>query len=185
MNDVVRSNQNDGNTLEVSFSVEAAREVEDWEKNHFCAEYLAEYAKLALANVQDTPVVIDMTDRVNYIANELLEAAMLGQVTPKGQISVRLQLTDENILLNVQSNHSADRLASLKKLAKLASVKNPDAVYLDRLLDAEMSHNAVYSDIRFLSMMVDCDAKIDMLINEDVQQDETLSVTTMTSVSLA
>lgn len=171
-------------TLEVEFSVAAHRLAEDWEKNHICAEYLADYASQVLANVKAPPALLDLCDRVNYIANELLEAAMLSQVTPTGQIWVRLQLTDKNILLNVTSDHCADRLSYLKDLAKLTDVQNPGALYLDRLRQGDVP-SSTYSDIRFLSMMVDCDATIDMMIEADEKPDRTLSVTTKTSMPVS
>lgn len=180
---VVGNFQHHASSFEVAFSVSASCENSDWRKNHINACFIADFAEQAAVDLQLEDLQPSVCDTVNYVANELLEDAMVRrQSTEYTEIAVRVCVENNRVTLFITNPISVESLDSLtQRLSELLN-DDPQPRYLAQLRNEGNNDPDYNTSLRYLSMMADHQVELAWKI-ECCGDGATL--TTMSSVPLA
>jgi len=177
-------NQSSARSLELSFNISRQPCSHDWYKNHINSTFMADYAGQVVndLNPDISPQLSTLNDTVNFVANELLEQAMLCRDgTSDSEIRIAVRISDTNIRLYIKNRVNADNIEVLTdKLTTILS-EDPAVRYIQQLQSGQESTG---DDLRYLSMMVDHEVDIAWKIEHADNSTEDSWVTTMTSVPI-
>lgn len=169
-------------SLEVAFSLSAPQVHSDWRKNHINACFIAGFTEQAAIDLQLEDLRPSVCDTVNYVANELLEDAMLRrQRAEYAEIRVRVCVENNRVALFITNPVCVDSLVSLtRRLSELLN-DDPQPRYLAQLRNEDDGDPEYNAFLRYLSMMADHQVELAWKI-ERCGDEATL--TTMSSVPL-
>lgn len=171
-------------SLELCFNVSAQPCSHDWQKNHLNSTFMADYAgQVASDLIPDiSPHLSAINDTINFVANELLEHAMICRDgTSDREIRIVVRVSDTNIRLYIKNRVDANSVDILTdKLTSILS-GDPAARYI-QYLQAGFESTEEY--FRYLSMMVDHKVDIAWKIEHADNTAKDTWVTTMTRVPI-
>ncbi|OED44477.1 hypothetical protein AB833_01500 [Chromatiales bacterium (ex Bugula neritina AB1)] len=172
-------------SLELNFSVGASHQHADWRKNHINACFIADLAKQVVTELEFTDIRASISDTVNYVANELLEDAMLRREgVERAEIQIQVCADSNRVALFVTNPVRWDRLASLSQQLTGLLNDDPKSRYLAQLQAEDDGHPDCSVLLRYLSMMVDHEVDLAWKIECSGEKATHALVTTMTSVPL-
>jgi len=177
-------NQSGARSLELSFNISRQPCNHDWHKNHLNSTFMADYAGQVATDLNPgvTPQVSVLNDTINFVANELLEQAMLCRDgTTDREIRMVVRVSDSNIRLYIKNRVDTDSVHILTDKLTTILTGDPAARYIQHL---QSGHETTGDDLRYLSMMVDHEVDIAWKIEHAENSAEDTWVTTMTSVPI-
>lgn len=177
-------NLSDARSLELRFNFSGQSPNHDWQKNHINSIFVADYTgQVAIdLNPDITSQQATLSDTINFVANELLEQAMLcREAGSDKEIRIIIRISDTNIRLYVRNRVNPDLIDKLT--AKLATILSEDPAigYMRHLQNGLDSPS---DDLRYLSMIVDHQVDIAWKIEYGDNTAKDAWVTTMTQVPI-
>ena len=172
--------------LDLSFSVNRDARAKDWRKNDACACFVAGYTGKAIEEFDTgrAHFLAELSANVNYVANEMLESAMLAHAGADGPIVVKVRICERDLRLYVKSECAPDNVRALRQQAANILASDPGALYFERLSQPCQSEQITLPDLGFLSMMVDYDADLAWKFEGADPESANVSVTTMTAMRI-
>ena len=176
--------QKQSTALELSFNISPQTCKHDWHKNHINSMFMADYAGQVATDLNPDLFhqQADLCDTVNFVANELLEQAMLCRDgSTDREIRLVVRVSDTNICLYIKNRIDADSIEVLiDKLSTILS-GDPAAHYMQHL---QSDQDNPGDDLRYLSMMVDHKVDVAWKIEHADNNAKDTWLTTMTRVPI-
>lgn len=182
LGDYIEMSPNPEEFLDIRISMSSESEESDWQKNSLCAEFIAKYMTSVIISYKDkvTTPPDDMSDAINYIANELFEnAAKFNQPATNKILSFQANKDQNSLRFYIRNSIDANTVGSFQELIEKLLSEDPEQLYFERMEAIAEDPDANSSGLGYLSVMVDYSAEIAWKFERMDEAPETVFVTTM------
>lgn len=177
-------NKSGAQSLELSYSISSKSTTHDWNKNHINSSFVANYAGQVAADLNPdvSAQLSTLSDTVNYVANEMLEQAMLCHLSAAERvIRIKIRISDTNIRLYIKNRVDPDTIDVLTDQLLTILTEDPTSRYIRHL---QNGYDSPCDNLRYLTMIVDHEVDIAWKIEQADNNAKDAWVTTMTRVPI-
>lgn len=149
--------------LQIGFSPGSISLQERWRNNGLSADFLADYLSTFFPGDNDEALDkrTEIKDAVSYVANELLENAMKFSYAPaRHAVSITMQLDTESVRFYVRNSVDPQAVPDFQAFIQELLAGDPDALYMERLLQNAEEDSDGGSGLGFLTMLNDYQARL-------------------------
>ena len=158
-----------------------------WRNNGLSADFLADYLTTFFPAYDEASAYrqAEAKDAVNYVANELLENAMkFSYAQSSYPVSIHLHLHHDDLSFYVSNGVDPQEIDKFKRFIDALLSEDIDELYIRQLEKNAEGDNEGHSQLGFLTMMSNYNAKIAWRFEATDQDSDVVTVTTMVCLTV-